>query len=56
MRQEAFLNISFEPQLKFGQLTDIRMGSTFLKSSERVGGLGLSSRPCSMQQPAPITQ
>ena len=47
MRQGAFLNVSFEPQLnqvtKLGQLIDISKGDNFKESLEQYGGLGLSS-------------
>ena len=50
MSISAFLNISFEPQLR--QLIDIiSKGNNFHKSFEQFGGLGLSSGSFSIQKP-----
>ena len=41
---------------KLGQLIDINKGNNFQESFEQFGGLGLSLRSFSIEQPAPVTQ
>ena len=57
----CILNISFKLQLinsanMVDLLIDITKRNIFLKSIERFGRPGLSSRPCSIWQLAPVTQ
>ena len=57
MRQGAFWNVSFEPQLiSPPKLIDISNGNIFLRFFERFGGPGLSSNSFTIEQPDPITQ
>ena len=50
-------NISFEQLLNHQTCPiDISKGNNFQESFEQLGGLGLSSRSISIEQPAPITQ
>ena len=43
MRQSTFLNISFEPYTKLGELIDMSKGNNFQESFEQFGGLGTCS-------------